>query len=503
MVSRFAIRPRPQISPAAAAEELLFRRRARKSMVEYVRALDLGFEPARHHRLIIEYLEAVERRDIPRIMLAMPPGSAKSTYGNVLFCPWYLGKNPTHNALSCSHSMSLAERFGRKSRNIFASSEHKRVFDGVTVSADSSAAGAWTTTKGGEFMAFGVTSGIAGSRGDIGIIDDPFPNRSAADSKTIRDAVWEWYKSDFLPRLKPNASQIVIMTRWHTDDLAGRLLKEMKEGGPEWTVVELQMECTQADDLLERKIGERLWPDWFTDEMVKTAKRDARNWASMYQQRPTIDGGNILKKSDWKLWTGRHPPECEYIVQSYDTAFSERDHKDASYSARTTWGVFFDRDNRLSMMLIEAWHDRVDYPTLRKLAKESYLKYEPDCVLIENKASGQSLIQDMRSSGIPVIKYQPDRDKVSRAYAVQAMLEGGQIYYPDRPWAHDVIDECAVFPNGENDDYVDTCTQAWLRIRNAGLLIPKPEDDPIEPDTDELFPRSHLADGKWSQSIYG
>jgi len=487
------------LTRAEAARELLDRRGAQAKMIAYLQYLDIGYEPARHHRLVIEYLEAVARRDIPRLMVFLPPGSAKSTYVSMIFPAWYLGKNPTHNVIGASHSTELAERFGRRVRGLYSTLEHQRVFQ-HTVSKESAAAGRWSTTAGGEYFAAGVGTGIAGFRADLGLIDDPFRTREDADSATIRDKVWDWYKADFYPRLKPGAVQILIMTRWHPDDLAGRLLQDESDGGQKWHVLSVPMECTNTDDPLDRKIGERLWPEWFTDEMVEQAKRDPRNWSALYQQSPIVDGGNILRRAWWREWTGKYPPECSYILHSWDTAFSEKDSKTNSYSARTSWGVFRDHDDKAALILLSAWRGRVDYPTLRAEALRAYKEDQPDCVLIEKKASGQSLIQDLRRSGVPVAEYQPDRDKVARAYAVQAMLESGQIYYPDRRWAEDVLSECEQFPNGVTADYVDTCTQAWLRVRNAGLLIPLASQPAVEPDIDALFPRRSHSE---SRSFYG
>lgn len=456
-------------------------------MADYLRYLDLGFSPARHHQLIIEYLEAAARRDIPRLMIFLPPGSAKSTYASVLFPAWYLGNHPQHNIIAASHSTELAERFGRRVRGIYSSPEHFAVFR-TEVSKESAAAGRWSTSAGGDYFSAGVGTGIAGFRADCALIDDPFRTREDADSATIRNKVWDWYKADLFPRLKPNAIQILIMTRWHPDDLAGRLLDDDGDGGQQWHVLSVPM-IAGEDDPLDRRPGERLWPEWFTDAMVEQARRDSRNWSALYQQSPIVDGGNILRRAWWKEWTGKHPPECHYILHSWDTAFSDKDSKTNSYSARTSWGVFRDHDDRPALILLSAWRGRVDYPTLRTEALKAYKEDKPDCVLVEKKASGQSLLQDLRRSGVPVAEYQPDRDKVARAYAVQAMLESGQIYYPPRRWADDVLDECEQFPNGATADYVDTCTQAWLRARNSGMLIPADPIPPLESDTDLLFPR--------------
>jgi len=265
-------RSRRPPTKAEAARELLARRGARAHMAGYIEYMDIGITPAKHHRLIIEYLEAVERGDIPRLMIFLPPGAAKSVYASQIFPAWFLGKHPKKNVIAASHSAELAEKFGRRVRGFYSSTEHYRVFN-FGVSKESAAAGRWSTSAGGEYFAAGAGAGIAGFRADLGIIDDPFRNREDADSATMRDKIWDWYKADFFTRLKPGAAQILIQTRWHTDDLAGRLLNDQGDGGQQWHVLSIPMECTSTDDPLERKIGERLWPEWFTDEMVAQAKR--------------------------------------------------------------------------------------------------------------------------------------------------------------------------------------------------------------------------------------
>jgi predicted phage terminase large subunit-like protein len=167
-------------------------------------------------------------------------------------------------------------------------------------------------------------------------------------------------------------------------------------------------------------------------------------------------------------WEKEELPHIEYVIQSYDTAFSTKEK--SSYSARTTWGVFRE-DGQVNAIVIEMWYDRVTYPQLRKLAQESYDDWQPDAVLIEKKASGQSLLQDLRMAGVPVLAYNPDRDKEARAHASSALLEDGRIYFPsDKKWAKNLIDICAAFPAGDNDDIVDTCTQAWLRLRKGWFI---------------------------------
>src|SRR6185295_10772525 len=258
----------------------LARRAARKELPSFIDYLCLGLKFAAHHKLLMKELEAVARGETERLMLLMPPGSAKSTYASVLFPPWFMGRNPEMSVLGVSNTTDLAERFSRRVRNIVAMREFSNVFEGNGISDDNAAAGSWETTKGGEFFAAGMGAAIAGRRADLGLIDDPIKTREEADSDRIRQKHWDWYLNDFLTRLKPGARQIVIQTRWHEDDLGGRILERESN---RWKVVKLPM-LAVANDPLGRKQGERLWPEWFTEEMISTAKMDTRSWNALYQQ---------------------------------------------------------------------------------------------------------------------------------------------------------------------------------------------------------------------------
>ena len=215
-----------------------------------------------------------------------------------------------------------------------------------------------------------------------------------------------------------------------------------------------------------------------------------RDWSALYQQKPVVDGGNILKKKWWKLWPeDKKLPKCEHVFMSWDTAYSEKDYKSNSYSAMVQFGVFWhEQDQRYCLLMLGAWYERVDYPDLRAKAKELNQEHNPDIHLIEKKASGQSLIQDLRRADVMVRTYNPDRDKVSRAYAVSAMLQSGVVYAPDRKWAEHVIDYCSQFPNGAppSSDLVDCVTQALLYLRNASW-VSHPEDDVDEDDPPKKY----------------
>ena len=260
-------------------------------------------------------------------------------------------------------------------------------------------------------------------------------------------------------------------TRWHQDDLSGWLLKEHSHEN--WEVLSLPAVNAR---------GEALWPESYPIERLRAIRKAVgeRDWAALYQQSPTVDGGNILKKQWWRVWPAKQPlPVCDHVFLSWDTAYSDKDFKANSHSAATAWGVFWhEKEQRNALILLKTWNGQVDYPKLRKQARELDRELEPDCHLIEKKASGQSLIQDMRRiPGVRVRSYQPDKDKVTRAYSVQAMLESGQVWVPDRRWAESFVEMVSQFPNGAppSSDYTDTATQAMLYLRN-GWWIEHPDD---------------------------
>ena len=451
---------------------------ARDRLLSFACLLWPDYEPAAHHRMIAKKLERVERGKLSRLMIFMPPRHGKSLLCSEFFVAWYIGKNPEKQVIFATYSQDLADDFGRRVRNWIRDPAFQAIFPGVTLAEDSQAASRFNVGARGSYFAVGVGGSITGRGADLLVIDDPLKGREEADSETVRRKLKAWYTSVAYTRLMPGAAIVLIQTRWHPEDLGGWLLKEHQH--ERWKPLSLSA-LSEA--------GTALWPKRYPVAALERIRETLpkRDWSALYQQSPIIDGGNILKKKWWRKWT-KSAPVCSYILQSWDTAYSEADLKTNSYSARTTWGVFKPTEDEIALILIEAWHGRVDYPDLKKEAIRSYLDQKPDCVLIEKKASGQSLIQDLRRAGVPVATYQPDRDKVARAYAVQAMLECGQIYYPARRWADDVIDECAQFPSGSYSDWVDTCTQAWLRIRNSGMLG-KIIREPKSPDELEaLFP---------------
>jgi len=259
-------------------------RTIRRSLTEWSRRC--GFEPALHHRLLIHNLERLAAGEIDRLAVFMPPGSAKSTYSSILFPPWFLSQQPKASVLAASHTTELAEKWGRRVRNLVT--EHGSILR-LSLSSDSQAAGRWALTSGGEYYAAGVGVGIAGFRADLAVIDDPVRSREDADSQAIRDRTWDWYKTDLLTRLRPGGRVVLIQTRWHEDDLAGRILAEAATSGEQWHILSLPAEAEPGDPL-GRQPGDWLWDDEYGYARFlarEKATQLPRNWSALYQQRPT------------------------------------------------------------------------------------------------------------------------------------------------------------------------------------------------------------------------
>lgn len=450
----------------------------RDSVLGYAMGSWFGYKPAGHHRQIAAKLEAVERGEIKRLMIFMPPRAGKSMLVSEYFPAWFIGRQKEKQIIHCTYAQDLADGFGRKIRNQISDPLYQTVFGGVKLLDDSQAANRFHTSNGNVYHAVGAGGPITGRGAHLLLIDDPIKGREDADSPVMRQKLKDWYTGVAYTRLMPDAAVVIIQTRWHEDDLSGWLLKEHQHEG--WDVLSLPA-ISDA--------GEALWPDAYPIERLRQIRKAVgeRDWAALYQQSPTVDGGNILKKHWWKVWPeGKKLPTCDHVFTSWDTAYSDKAYKDNSHSAMTAWGVFWDDQNdRNALILLKAWNGQVDYPELRAKAKEFDKELEPDCHLIEKKASGQSLIQDMkRIPNVRVRPYNPDKDKVTRAYSVQAMLESGQVYVPDRRWAESLVEQVSQFPNGAppSSDYTDTVTQALLYLRN-GWWTEHPSDKLPPPDT--------------------
>ena len=376
-----------------------------------------------------------------------------------------MGKQPNRKIMQTTHTGELAVRFGRKVRNMMDTEEYKKIFSKVELQADSKSAGRWETNKGGEYFAAGVGGAITGRGADLLIIDDPHSEQDAL-SPTAMEACWEWYTSGPRQRLQPGGAIILVMTRWSSLDLTERLLEAQKEElADQWDIVEFPAIFEDS--------GNPLWPEfWDIEELNKVkASLPTQKWNAQWMQTPTAEEGSIIKREWWNMWEHDSLPPVKYIIQSYDTAYSKKQNSD--YSAISTWGVFNPSpDDPDSIILLDAQKGRWDFPELKRIAYEEYKYWDPDMTLIEAKASGTPLTHELRRLGIPVVNYSPTRghDKSTRMHSVAPIFESDLVWAPQKKFAEDMIEECAAFPFGKNDDLCDTMTQALMRFREGGLV---------------------------------
>ena len=444
---------------------------AQNSFLHFVHAMWPEFISGRHHRIIAEKLQRVASGDLKRLIINMAPRHTKSEFASFLFPAWMMGQNPRMKIIQATHTTELAVGFGRKTKNLLDTDEYKEIFPDVKLAADSKASGRWDTSRGGMYYAVGVGSNLAGRGGDLVIIDDPHSEQTAMSNSGFDDA-WDWYTGGPRQRLQPGGSIVLVQTRWSEKDMTGQLLRAMAKDplADQWEVVELP---AIFDD------GKPCWPEYWSLEDLTAVKASIppSKWNAQYQQKPTGEENAIIPREWWRIWEGENIPQLQYVIQSYDTAFTKRERSD--FSAITTWGVFYPEEGGPpNLILLDAKKGRYDFPELKALAFEEYEYWDPDTVIIEAKASGLPLTHEMRQTGIPVVNFTPSKgnDKVSRVYAVTPLFEAGMVWAPDKSWAEELIEEVAAFPEGEYDDLVDSMTQALMRYRQ-GNFIQLPTDD--------------------------
>jgi len=448
----------------------------RKDFLTFVRTMWSSFIEGAHHRIMCEQFNKIARGELRRVIINMAPRHSKSEMSSYMLPSWLLGIKPDLKIIQATHTGELAVRFGRKVRDLVDTREYKEIFPDVSLRADSKAAGRWETTEGGEYFASGVGGAITGRGADILIIDDPHSEQDAL-SETAMDMAYEWYTSGPRQRLQPGGTIILVMTRWSKKDLTGQLLKAQMSDlkADKWELIEFPAIMPS---------GKPVWEEFWKIEELEGIRASLPHgkWAAQWMQEPTGGEGAIIKKEWINIWEKSEPPVAEYIIQSYDTAFLKSERAD--YSAITTWGVFYkDEGGEPNIILLDSIKDRYDFPELKEVAYENYIHWDPDVVIIEAKASGLPLTQELRKMGIPVQNYSPNRgqDKIVRANAVAPLFESGMVWVPETRWAEELVEELTEFPNGEHDDLVDSTTQALLRFRQGGFLKhPKDyEDEPL------------------------
>ena len=445
---------------------------AQKKFMKFVKLVWPTFIAGRHHAIMAEAFEKVASGEIKRLIINMPPRHTKSEFASYLLPAWFLGKFPQKKVIQTSHTAELAVGFGRKVRNLVDSDVYKSIFPGVGLQADSKAAGRWATNAGGDYFAIGVGGAVTGKGADILIIDDPHSEQEAALAETnseVYDKTYEWYTSGPRQRLQPGGAIIVVMTRWSKKDLTGRVLQAaaQRSTGEDWEVIEFP--ALFEDD-------RPLWPEFWSVEELMALREElpTGKWMAQYMQQPTSEVSAIVKREWWKIWDKDYAPQCEFTIQSWDTAFLKSERAD--YSACTTWGVFYHPDDtgvdRANIILLNSFKKRMEFPELKQKAYEDYRNWEPDSLIVEAKATGAPLIFELRAMGIPVQEFTPSKgnDKIARLNAVADMFASGMVWVPDTRWAEELVEEVASFPSGEHDDLVDSMTQALLRFRKGGFI---------------------------------
>jgi predicted phage terminase large subunit-like protein len=445
---------------------------AQDNMLGFATAVYPGFKIGPHHRKLAKiFTDVIEGRK-KRVIINIAPRMGKSEFSSYLFPAYFLGKYPQKKIIMGTHTAGLSEDFGRRIRNLLDTEEYREIFPQTTVADDQKAAGKWSTGAGGQYYAAGVGGALAGRGADLFVIDDPHSEQDVkTNSRLAFDTAWSWFQTGPLQRLMPGGAIIVIMTRWSLLDLTGRLISYQAKN-PEaepWEIVELPAILHQ-----DTENEKSLWPEQWPLATLKSTKAalDPKYWNAQYMQQPTAEGSAIVSRKMWRIWEGEEPPRCDYVIQSWDTAFEVKNNSD--YSACTTWGVFYNEEegDAPQVILLDAFKDRMTFPDLKTTALKHWKEWDPDAFIVEKKASGGPLIQELRNMGIPVQEFSPSRgnDKLVRLNAVADLFSSGKVWAPDTRWAREVIEEMAAFPVGEHDDFVDTTTQALLRFRQGGFI---------------------------------
>ena len=457
---------------------------AQNDFLSFIAAIDPNYKFGVHLKRLGGLLMEVETNLKNRIAVSMAPRMGKSQMISIYYPAWYLGKHPDHKVIVASHTADLAVVMARKVRNLINTPEYKAIFPDTNIASDAKAAAQWNTTKGGEYFAIGVGGALAGRGAHLIIADDPLSEQDIkAGNTTSLDNAYEWFSAGLRTRLMPEGKICVLHTRWHQRDLIGRLIKDsaMNEGGDSYETFEFPAILNEGTDN-EKSI----WPEQWSIESLQQTRASMHHimwqWYAQYQQNPTAAEAAIIKR-DWiRWWEKDDPPKIDFMVQAFDTALTTKERSD--FSVCHTWGVFeSEEDGTQNVILLNKVKGKYEFPELKAMAHEQYKIWEPDSVIVEAKASGQPLIDEMRRSGIFVQDFSPGKgqDKIARLNAVADMFASGHVWFPENAWAAATVEEILAFPAGEHDDEVDTMTLALMRIRKGGLLRLSSDHEDNEP----------------------
>lgn len=471
--------------PLTELEQLLEWEKAASSFREFVHFVKPDYQESWHHTLIVDRLEKLMHQKDQRVMISLAPRHGKSELVSRQFPCYFLGRNPDKEVIACSYSSGLATIFSRDVQRIMESEKYMNVFPDTIMGGTERAkelehhlARSRRTSdffeivgNRGKFMSSGVGGAITGRGGDLLLLDDPVKNSEEADSEVYREKIWSWYNSTFYTRAEKGANILLIMTRWHRDDLAGRLLKEMANGGDQWEVIELPAINVNGPNHYDpRNEGEALWPDKYPLDRLNVIKRQLgpRDWSSLYQSNPIIEGGNIIKE-DWIQYYSQldfdvHKWRSCRLITSWDVSFKETGK---SYVV----GVVL-AEHEGKFYLVDIYREKAGMVETIKAVQEMSKKY-PKCrsILIEDKANGTGIIDILRAKGGKITPVTPDLSKDERLHSVSPIFEAGDFYLPaNHPKSKDIVEELISFPQSENDDIVDAISQGLNKFMTLSGL---------------------------------